>query len=217
VRISIRGGYFSGPPELDAYCTQMKAVIVHASRVHRSYFAGEYQPEGNQLPACWSTDTERPALQVPAATRQSGRCIDCTQNIRGSAIGGNGRACRFFQLLAIAFEHDLNTVHRLQVPSASIFGKSNSNMSLEAYSRFLAKHGTPSATVVTKIYFDTTSNMPRLCFAPSRALRTEELDVVREVVTRPSTLNTITFEVVDHTQSPFPVSEGFEIKETYHG
>ena len=93
MRISIRGGYFSGPPELDAHCTQMSAVIVHASGVHRSYFAGEYQPEGNQLPACWSTDTERPALQVPAATRQSGRCIDCSQNIRGSAIGGNGIIC----------------------------------------------------------------------------------------------------------------------------
>ena len=217
MRISIRGGYFSGPPELDAYCTQMSAVIVHASGVHRSYFAGEYQPEGNQLPACWSTDTERPALQVPAATRQSGRCIDCTQNIRGSARGGSGRACRFFQLLAVAFEHDLETVYRLQVPSASIFGKSNTSMSLETYSRFLAKHGTPSATVVTRIYFDTTSNMPRLCFAPSRALRTEELDVVRGVVSQPDTLKAITFEVVDRTQSPFPVSKGFEIKETYHG
>jgi hypothetical protein len=108
-------------------------------------------------------------------------------------------------------------MYRLQVPSASIFGKSNTSMSLETYSRFLAKHGTPSATVVTRIYFDTTSNMPRLCFAPSRALRTEELDVVRGVVSQPDTLKAITFEVVDRTQSPFPVSKGFEIKETYHG
>ena len=67
-------------------------------------------------------NTETPALDVPEDQRQSGRCIDCTQNIKGSGRG-TGRACRFVQRLALVLEDDLETVYQLQLPPTSIFGE----------------------------------------------------------------------------------------------
>ena len=206
-RVSIRGGVFSGIPT-DTN-TQIKVVILNAANVARSYYADEFSVDSLQLPTCWSVDTQRPATEVLESRKQSARCIDCTQNIRGSAKGAIGRACRYFQLLAVAEEHDLRTVYRLQVPSASIFGKGSSDnkMSLEGYAKFLTKHGTPSQAVVTRISFDDMSTMPKICFDADRALGEEELIEVREMVDHPDTLEAITFNVDPRNLSPFSVVE----------
>lgn len=207
-RISIRGGVFNGiPTDTD---TQIKVVILNAANVARSYYADEFSVDSFQHPTCWSVDTQRPAIEVLESRIQSARCIDCTQNIRGSAKGGIGRACRYFQLLAVAEEHDLRTVYRLQVPSASVFGKGNrdNKMSLEGYARFLQKHGTPPAAVVTRIFFDDISTMPKICFDADRALAEEELDEVRGMINHPDALEAITFSVTSHNLSPFSIVDG---------
>ena len=181
-RVSIQGSNFTGL-DLQTDSTAIDVVIVNAAAVSRSYYKGDYDPKAKRLPTCWSSDTQRPAPEVPPEQRQSARCIDCTNNVRGSGSGG-GRACRFSQRLAIVEGQALDTVYQLQVPASSIFGKAGgrSSMPLQAYAKFLSGHGTPSAAVVTRISFDTGSPVPRLFFYPQRPLEEKELQKVRLMV-----------------------------------
>tara|TARA_Y100000114_G_C11762632_1_gene330772 strand:- start:795 stop:1448 length:654 start_codon:yes stop_codon:yes gene_type:complete len=210
-RISIRGGSFSGLLDQPDGKTELHVVIVNAANVSRAFYAKDYVPNASSLPTCWSVNTQTPSPDVPDLQKQCSRCLDCTQNIRGSGKEGSGRACRFLQHLAVVEENTLDVVYRLQVPSASIFGKANSGnkMSLEAYSRFLANHGTPSVAVVTKIFFDTASAMPKLCFAAVRALEERELSIAREMVEHEDTLAAIQFTTNTSDRSPFLATDGF--------
>lgn len=222
-RISIQGNRFTGLDH-QADSTAIDVVIVNAAAVARSYYKDAYDPSAKRLPTCWSNDTQRPAPEVPPDQRQSTRCIDCTNNVRGSGTGG-GRACRFSQRLAIVEEQALDTVYQLQVPASSIFGKAQgrSSMPLQAYAKFLSGHGTPSAAVVTKISFDAGSPVPKLFFYPQRPLEEEELQKVRLMVDDDDTLAAIAFDIVPHNRegSPFAATEGFTItsqsKETNNG
>lgn len=212
-RVSIQGSKFTGL-DLQTDSTAIDVVIVNAAAVSRSYYKGDYDPKAKRLPTCWSSDTQRPAPEVPPEQRQSARCIDCTNNVRGSG-GGGGRACRFSQRLAIVEEQALDTVYQLQVPASSIFGKAGgrSSMPLQAYAKFLSGHGTPSAAVVTRISFDTGSPVPKLFFYPQRPLEEEELQKVRSMVDDDDTLAAIAFDVSPYNRegSPFSTTEGFNI------
>ena len=144
-RLSIRGGTFFHHGDA------VEVVIVNAAKVSRAYFANEFDGENTVAPTCWSEDTQRPDPFVDE--RQANRCLDCKQNIRGSA--GQGRACRFQQRLAVVFEDNLEEVYQLMLPATSIFGKTiNGHMPLQEYAKHLSKHNTKAVSVVTKIYFD---------------------------------------------------------------
>jgi len=222
-RISIQGSKFTGL-DIQSDRTEIDVVIVNAAVVSRAYYKDDYDPSAKRLPTCWSSDTQRPAPEVPPSQRQSTRCIDCTQNVRGSGNGG-GRACRFSQRLAVVEEQALDTVYQLQVPASSIFGKAQgrSSMPLQAYAKFLSGHGTPSAAVVTRISFDAGSPVPKLFFYPQRPLEEEELRKVKLMVDDDDTLAAIAFDIVPHNRegSPFAATEGFTItsqsKETNNG
>jgi len=212
-RISLQGNKFTGL-DFQADATSIDVIIVNAAAVSRSYYKDAYDPNAKRLPTCWSSDTQKPSPDVPSDQKQSARCIDCSQNIRGSGAGG-GRACRFSQRLAIVEEKALDTVYQLQVPASSIFGKAQgrSSMPLQAYAKFLSGHGTPSAAVVTRISFDAGSPVPKLFFYPQRPLEEEELRLVRGIVDTDDTLAAIAFDIVPHNRegSPFAATEGFNI------
>ena len=212
-RISIREKTFSGLPTEGL--TSIPVVIVGVAFVSRIYYEDAYSSEKVAKPTCWSGDTEAPALDVPDEQRQSGRCIDCTQNIRGSGRG-TGRACRFVQRIAIVLEDDLETVYQLQLPPTSIFGDAvKGGMPFRAYARYLEARETPFVALVTDMYFDAGSNIPKLFFRPVRPLEEQELETVKrtmnhEDITEALTLN-IAF-VEDRNDSPFAVTDGFTIK-----
>ena len=113
-RISIREKTFNGVPN-GHELNKLSVVIVGVAFVSRIYYQDAYSSETVAKPTCWSGNTETPSLDVPEDQRQSGRCLDCTQNIRGSGKG-TGRACRFVQRIAIVLEDDLETVYQLQLP-----------------------------------------------------------------------------------------------------
>ena len=207
-RISIQGGKFSGAQNDSG--TTLNVVIVDAGPVSRSYYAGEFDPQLAKAPTCWSIDTQRPAAEVPEDQKQSSRCMDCSYNIRGSGAKG-GRACRFYQRLAVVEESDFDTVYQLQVPASSIFGKeaSKGSMSLQTYAKFLSGHGTSSMAVGTRISFDENSSVPKLFFYPRRALEEEELETIRLLVDRDDVLEAITTSFV--VESLFNVTEGFDV------
>tara|TARA_R100001369_G_C3325037_1_gene169547 strand:- start:4056 stop:4691 length:636 start_codon:yes stop_codon:yes gene_type:complete len=207
-RISTHGKKFKvGVTEHD----YLECVIVNAAPVQRMYYAHDYNPNAPQKPVCWSSDTNQPDSQVE--DKQASRCMDCKQDIRGSASGG-GRACRYSQKLAVSMEDDLTDIYQLHVPANSIFGRAvGSHMPLQEYARFLSKNSTPSVSIFTKMYFDGNSSVPKIFFTPVRSLGETELDVVQEMINHSDTTKAITldFSNVQETSCPFEKTSGFTI------
>ena len=213
-RISIREKTFRGLPTEGL--TNVPVVIVGVAFVSRIYYKDAYSSEKVAKPTCWSSNTETPALDVPENQRESARCIDCTQNIRGSGRG-TGRACRFVQRLALVLEDDLETVYQLQLPPTSIFGDAvKGGMPLRAYARYLEARETPFVALVTSMYFDAESDTPKLFFRPVRPLEEQELETVKGMMDHEDTTKALTLNVApaveDRSESPFAVTDGFTIK-----
>jgi hypothetical protein len=221
-RLSIRGGQFTliedGKQEVLPY-DNLNIIIVNAAPVSRSYFGNQFDPNKSTAPVCWSDDTQRPSVNVPEDNVQARRCMDCTQNVRGSGENG-GRACRFQQRLAIVFEGDLNEVYQLQIPASTIFGRVvNGNMGMQEYARHLASHDTSVIAVITNVYFDKDSVVPKLYFKPIRPVDTATGMEIASMVTHQDTKTAITsFVPVSSEPSPFSVVEGgFELNATNEG
>jgi|DEB0MinimDraft_3_1074331.scaffolds.fasta_scaffold04890_4 hypothetical protein len=198
-RISISGGKFrefvGGEQIAVSKQDYMNVVIVNAAAISRTYYASEYNPEKIEPPYCWSADTTTPSKEVPEEQRQSARCMDCPQNVKGSGQGQT-RACRFAQRLAVVLEDDLDNVYQLQLPATSIFGDiKNGNMPMQAYAKHLANHKAPAIAIVTKMYFDENSPTPKLFFKPVRALEEEEVQKVLALKEHPDTIRAITLTV----------------------
>jgi hypothetical protein len=200
-RLSIKGGVFremlNGKEYRVSEERAMNVVIVNAAPISRMYFAGTYQEGGVTKPTCWSADTQTPAPDVPQENKQASRCLDCSQNIKGSGQG-EGRACRFQQRLAVQLEGEIEKreIYQLTLPSTSIFGQGDKNkMPLQAYGRHLRAHNEAPAAIVTEMRFDTSSPTPKLVFKPVRRLEDAEIEVVLEMREHEDTTKAITLTV----------------------
>jgi len=198
-RISLRGGKFrqvvNGEEMRVSKNDSMEMVIIDAAKIARTYYEGTYDPKAVSAPTCWSADTNTPAAEVPEDQRQASRCMDCPQNVKGSGMG-NGRACRFSQRLAIAFPQKLGEVYQLQLPATSIFGEAKDNkMPMQAYAKFLRANDMPAVALVTEMYFDENSEVPKLFFKPVRPLTEEELEKALEMREHQDTKRAITMTV----------------------
>lgn len=198
-RISVRGKRFRelvGSEEMRvSKSDSMNVVIVNAAPLSRTYYEGTYSPDNPSAPHCWSADTNVPSPDVPEDQRMAPRCMDCPMNIKGSGQG-ESRACRFQQRLAVALEGQLDKVYQLQLPATSVFGRGDDGkMPMQAYARFLNAHNTPPIAVVTEMYFDDDSDVPKLFFKPVRPLDEAELQQVATLLEHPDTERAITFTV----------------------
>lgn len=198
-RISIRGGRFreivNGEQLRVNSSGSMNVVILRASGINRTYYAGAYDPENPTPPACWSTDSEKPAPEVTDAGRQSANCRTCPMNVRGSGQG-ESRACRFSVRLAICVEGDYGTIYEMQLPATSIFGEAKNNrMPIQAYARYLKANGLGMAALVTQMYFDEDSETPKLFFKPLRPLDEDELESVLEAYNSDEAQKAVTMTV----------------------
>lgn len=198
-RISLRGGKFrqvvNGDEMRVSKNDSMEMVIIDAAKIARTYYEGTYDPKNPEPPVCWSADTNTPAPDVPEDQRQASRCMDCPQNVKGSGAG-QGRACRFSQRLAIAFPQKLEEVYQLQLPATSIFGEAKDNkMPMQAYAKFLRANDMPAVAIVTEMYFDENSEVPKLFFKPVRPLTEEELEKAIEMREHQDTKRAITMTV----------------------
>ena len=121
--------------------------------------------------------------------------MDCPQNVKGSGAG-KGRACRFSQRLAIAFPQKMDEVYQLQLPATSIFSDTESGkMPMQAYAKFLQANNTPAIAIVTEMYFDENSEVPKLFFKPVRPLTEEELEKAVEMREHQDTKRAVTMTV----------------------
>jgi len=216
-RISIRGGEIRTIDGTVASQAEdsMELIVVNAAPISRSYF-GTYDPNVIKAPICWSPDTQLPATDVPQEQKQSARCMDCPQNVRGSGSFG-GRACRFAQRLAVVRAEDPSVVYRLQLPATSIYGRgSNGNMPLQEYVKFLSSRGSDATGVVTQMYVDKESVVPKLYFKAVRPLRESELDQVDRVSVGEDATMAIRQDPYKppETTSLFGVVDGFDIDAT---
>jgi hypothetical protein len=200
-RISIKGGVFreiiNGKEVRASEDRAMNVVLVNAAPISRMFFAGTYTEGEVTKPTCWSSDTQTPDPKVPQEQRQSARCMDCKQNVRGSGQG-EGRACRFQQRIAVALDGSLDRgeVYQLTLPSTSVFGDGDKNkLPLQAYGRHLKAHNTHAISIVTEMRFDTSSPTPKLVFKAVRPLEENELKSVLELRDHPDTIKAITLNV----------------------
>lgn len=198
-RISFRGGRFrelSGGEQVNVNSSgSLNVVILDAAKISRSYYAGTYDPENPSGPTCWSADTQAPSPDVPAEQRQASRCADCPMNVRGSGQGET-RACRYAQRIAVALEGSYDKVYQAQLSATSVFGKAvDGKMPMQAYANYLNAHKAPPSAVVTQMYFDENSDVPKLFFKAARPLSEDELKEVIELREHADVQKAITFSV----------------------
>ena len=219
-RISLYGRKFSLVDNLESVTIEgssVDIVVVNAAPISRSYFKNAYDPNRSSAPTCWSADTQRPSEDVPQESKQAARCMDCPQNIRGSG-SNRGRACRFAQRLAVVFTDELDKVIQLQLPATSIYGRGNGvHLPMQDYVKFLSSRGWVATRLVTRVYFDEDSPIPKLYFRPIRYLYEGEAEKVSELKNHPDTLKAISLDVSAEPKSPFAVVEGFELNATKKG
>lgn len=214
-RISIRGGEFRKVIKGDERLIEsdtLDVVIVNAAGVGRMFYNNEYDANKSSSPICWSSDTTVPDPEVPEETRQSGRCMDCTQNIKGSG-NGNARACKFSQRIAVTLDGAPDEIYQMQLPANALFGGAARGwMSMQDYAKHLAKHDTSVITVVTKIQFEDDGYIPKLRFRPVRVLKPEELEEAVEMSEHSDTARALAMLPPPKNwdnESPFGVVEGF--------
>jgi len=85
-------------------------------------------------------------------------------------------------------------------------------MPFRAYARYLEARETPFVAVITRIYFDTESDTPKLFFRPIRPLEEQEYETVKDMGEHADTIAAITLSVTpleDATVSPFTEVDGF--------
>lgn len=198
-RISFRGGRFrelvKGEQVNVNNSGSLNVVILDAAKVSRSYYEGQYDPENPSAPTCWSADTQRPDQAVPNEQRQSSTCGECPMNVRGSGQGET-RACRYAQRIAVALEGQYDKVYQVNLAAMSVFGQAkDGKMPMQAYANYLKAHNAPPQAVVTEMYFDENSDVPKLFFKAARPLEEAELQDVITLRDNPDVERAITFTV----------------------
>jgi len=185
-RVSIRGGVFRMMVGSQEVATNedrgMNMIIVKsAPGWSRTYYEGVYKEGVTASPACWSDDGNAPSANVE--NPQSPLCASCPQNVKGSALQGTGKACRYSARLAVVLEGDpKGDVYGIQVPGTSIFGDTENAKydSLQDYVKKLAGFGYDVIKVVTEFRFDAKANGTRLMFRAVRPLNEDEWAVVQQ-------------------------------------
>jgi hypothetical protein len=200
-RISIKGKEFrqfiNGKEYHVSEDRAMNVVVVRPATIHRMFFAESFSEGKTVKPTCWSSDSRIPDASVPQDQKQAERCMDCTQNIKGSA-GSNGRACKFKQRLAVVLDGDIlnKEVYQIELPATSIFGEgSKDKMPLQAYGKYLKAHNTNIITVVTEMKFDSSAATPKLTFKAIRPLEDDEQQAVLDMLDHPDTMKAVTLNV----------------------
>tara|TARA_R110000765_G_scaffold107638_1_gene198423 strand:- start:1087 stop:1356 length:270 start_codon:yes stop_codon:yes gene_type:complete len=88
---------------------------------------------------------------------------------------------------------------------------------MQDYVKFLSGRGSVATRIVTRVYFDERSSIPKLYFKPIRALDEDEITKVSDLKNHPDTIKAISFTVSAEPTSPFSAVEGFELNANSKG
>jgi len=168
-RISLRGRVFrlvDGGKEIAKNTDpHLDVIVVNGSTtVQKTYHAGAYSPEETAAPECWSNNGEHPDADVE--NPQAANCKDCPKAIKGSA-GGTKTACRFSQRVAVVLANNPSgDVYQLVIPALSLFGAGDmEHMPFLQYARYVGNSGFNLNMLITRLTFDTDSDVPKLYFS----------------------------------------------------
>ena len=178
-RISIKAGVFrmmvDGKEMTSIEDRFLPVVIVAAAPKDARTFYGKAYVEGQEVtaPDCWSNDGTVP--DAKASSPQAKRCIDCKQNIKGSAPNEK-KACKYSRRIAVLLENDpKGEIFQVSIPAGSLWGSDNGKLGIKPYSELLASHGLNVTNVVTEMRFDTSTSSPKVYFKAVRGLSEEEI------------------------------------------
>lgn len=176
-RISLRGRVFrlvDGGKEIAKNTDpHLDVIIVNGSTtVQKTYHSGPYSPEDTSIPDCWSNNGETPDPEVE--NPQASNCKDCPKAIKGSA-GGTKSACRFSQRVAVVLANNpAGDVYQLVIPALSLFGAGDmEHMPFLQYARYVGNSGFNLNMLITRLTFDTDSDVPKLFFSNVEFLDTD--------------------------------------------
>lgn len=169
MRLSVQDGYFIHPVSGKADVS-IEGVITDSGTLSRNYYGSNNKLE------CWSLDSQYPHPDVPDASKQSVRCIDCPQNVKQSG----SKPCKFFTTINVVPDKT-NMVCEIRISGASLFAKAVNKMSLFKYIDYLKRNGESIDTVLTEIYL-VHEAVPKMYFKPSRPLAEDEMQTVTRLV-----------------------------------
>ena len=183
-RISLRGRVFrlvDGGKEIAKNTDpHLDVIVVNGSTtVQKTFHAGAYSPEETSVPDCWSSTGEKPDAEVD--NPQHHNCKECPRAIKGSA-GGQKTQCRFSQRVAVVLANNPSgDIYQLVIPSLSLFGAGDmDHMPFLQYARYVGSSGFNLNMLVTRLTFDTDSDVPKLYFSNTRFLEMDEYNVAVE-------------------------------------
>lgn len=168
---------------------QMVKVVIldYAKRRGRAYYEGNFDPDNQSAPLCWSDDGIVPHASV--ADKKSSKCETCPLAVKGSKISDNGKAtvaCGQHRFLAVVPVNNLNfTPLRLKLAITSDYDKQSPDLNavnwfaFQQYVDYLKARGVNhTALVETKMKFDPNTDYPKVIFSSTRFLNEEEMAAV---------------------------------------
>lgn len=184
-------------------------ILGAAPAVSRVYYSGNFDPNENQPPACYSADGISPADDVKS--KQSDKCALCPQNKKGSKIvdGKQFKACGYFRRVVLMLGGDTQDrrVFKLDVKAQGLFGENTANeKNLNDYIKMVSTRGVDLGAVVTRISFDLDASVPKLLFKAHRFITQEEMYAVEELVVSEEVINlkTVSMATLDLSSDETP-------------
>jgi len=179
-RLSIRGKQFrltKNEEEVAYPMGQALEVVILAADpekgMAKSFYAGSYSKDSDEMPDCFSSDGLTPDSFVEAPKCRS--CAECPNNVFGSGTdsSGNpskGKACSDHKNLFVVEASELDqTIYVMRVPATSL-------KSLSQYGRKLSKHNLEPEFMVTALSF-TDDEHPQLIFDAKRYCTADEVKI----------------------------------------
>lgn len=158
---------------------QLDVIIVDwLAEPSRKFYAAAYNKEAKaKLPDCWSNDGVKPESSAEAP--QAKTCLECPQNMKGSAPG-NKKACRYERRLAVLVAGDPSgDIYQITIPGQSLFSDIGGNVyGFENYRKFLLANNAAPDTVVTSIIYDTEVDTAKVGFKATSHLLASQVPLV---------------------------------------
>jgi hypothetical protein len=128
-------------------------IIDVGDHISRTFYEKDYDPSAATFapPECWSDNGVGPS--TACSKPQSATCASCQWAVWGSAVSAQGKAipaCSQVQKLALLIPAYPQVVFLLRVPP-------NSHKHLRAYNELSKRSDTNIPDVITRIYFDSTT------------------------------------------------------------
>lgn len=176
--------------EVETIQTLKVIILDYNKRRGRTYYDGAYDPAKPGVPLCWSVDGDRPDANV--VKPQHSDCKNCPMSAKGSKVTEQGKAvaaCSQHRVLALVpAAQPGSTPLRLKLSITSLYDKQSPELeasgwyAFEQYVDMLRSRGVHhTASIVTKLKFDSNAAYPKVIFSPDRWLEQTELAVVAPI------------------------------------